>query len=79
MAERKTPKLLKILKQSGNKFTRTKAQKQLTELRFLPNNKSTRKMSTLVIRRVTKTRNDLKWPKTTQNDLELFVKCPKMT
>ena len=34
MAERKTPKLLKILKQSGNKFTRTKAQKQLTELRF---------------------------------------------
>ena len=39
MAERKTPKLLKILKQSGNKFTRTKAQKQLTELRFLPNNK----------------------------------------
>ena len=60
MAERKTPKLLKILKQSGNKFTRTKVQKQLNELRFLPNNKSTRKMSTLVIRRVTKTRNGLK-------------------
>ena len=57
MAERKTPKLLK---QNGNKFTRTKVQKQLTELRFLPNNKSTRKMSTLVIRRVTKTRNGLK-------------------
>ena len=65
MAERKTPKLLKILKQIGNKFTRKKAQKELTELRFLPNNKSTRKMSTLAIRRVTKTRNGLKWPKMT--------------